>query len=104
MSNANLPTHWSSWAIIGAIVFLVLLATQHTATAFAGLTFIGIIFILVVLADSSFSSGFFWVVLIGLVVLLLILCLRYVPDEWKPQQTLAVSTQSLSLLLLSLVI
>lgn len=99
MSNVNLPNHWSSWAIIGAIVFLILLATQHTATAFAGLTFIGIIFVLVVLADSGFSSGFLWIVLAILVVLALILGLRYVPDEWKPQQTPAESIQLLSLLL-----
>ena len=85
MNNINLPSHWSSWAIIGAIIFLILLATHHAATAFAGLGFIGFIFVLVLLANSSFSSQNLWVVLLILVVLLVILGLGYVPVEWKPQ-------------------
>lgn len=99
MSNINLPNNWSSWAIIGAIIFLALLATGHPATAFTGLFFVLLIFILVLLADSGFSSGALWIVFVGLVALLLILGLGYVRDEWKPQQTPEASAQSLSVLL-----
>jgi len=100
MSNVNLPNHWSAWAIIGAIIFLGLLATQHAATAFAGLFFIGFIFIIVLLADSGFSSGFLWIVLGILFVLLLILGLVYVPAEWQPRQMAEVATPVLAILFL----
>jgi uncharacterized membrane protein len=97
MSNSNfqLPTHWSSWAIIGAIIFLILLATHHAATAFTGLFFIGFIFILVPLADSGFSSGFLWIVLLVLFALILILGLGYVPAEWQPQPATKTTTHLL---------
>ncbi len=85
MSNINLPNHWSSWAIIGAIIFLALLATHHAATAFTGLGFVGFIFLLVLLADSGFSSQPLWIALVILFVFLLILGLGYVPAEWTPQ-------------------
>jgi len=85
MSNTNLPTHWSSWAIIGAIIFLGLLATHHAATAFAGLSFIGFIFLIVLLVNSDYSSRTLWIALLIVVALLLILGLGYVPVEWKLQ-------------------
>jgi hypothetical protein len=78
----DLPKDWSTWAIIGAIAFLALLATHHAATAFAGLAFIGFIFVIKLQADSDFSSGVLWGVLIFLVLLLVVLGLRYVPAEW----------------------
>jgi hypothetical protein len=98
MSNINLPSHWSAWAIIGAVIFLILLATEHAATAFAGLCFIGVIFIIVLLAGSSFSSGVLWIVLGILVALLLILGLVYVPAEWRPQPTATIPAPVLAIL------
>jgi len=100
MNNLDLPKDWVTWAIIGAIVFLVLLATHHAATAFTGLAFIGFVFIIKLLAESGFSSIALWIVLVILVALLLILGLVYVPAEWQPQQTLKASTQALTILLL----
>lgn len=85
MNKFDLPKDWSTWAIIGAVVFLALLATNHVATAFTGLAFIGFIFILKLLAGSGFSSTTLWIVLLILVALLLILGLRYVPAEWQLQ-------------------
>lgn len=80
--NLKLPEGWLSWAIIGAIVFLAVLASGHPATAFAGLDFIFIIFILKLLVDSRFSSRPLVYVLIFLLVLLAILGGEYVPAEW----------------------
>lgn len=100
MSSPSFPNHWSSWAIIGAIIFLILLATHHVATAWAGLAFVGIIFVLVMLANSSFSSGALWIALAVLVVLLLILCLGYVPAEWQSKQTTTTLQQVLPMLFL----
>jgi hypothetical protein len=79
----DLPKDWSTWAIIGAVAFLALLATHHASTAFAGLAFIGFIFVIKLLASSGYSSRALWIVLIFLVVLLLILGIGYVPAEWK---------------------
>jgi hypothetical protein len=98
MSNGSLPKDWTTWAIIGAAVFLGLLATHHATTAFVGLFFIGFIFILKALSDSGFSSGFLWIVLGILIALLLILGLIYVPAEWRPQQTAEATTQVLTIL------
>jgi len=83
MNNLELPKDWTTWAIIGAVIFATLLATGHPATAFTGLTFVGFIFVIKLLAKSKYSSRGLWIVLIFLVVLLLILGLRYVPAEWK---------------------
>jgi membrane protein implicated in regulation of membrane protease activity len=100
MSNTSFPNHWSSWAIIGAIIFLILLATHHTATAFAGLVFVGFIFVIVLLANANFSSQTLWIALAILVALLLILGLGYVPSEWKPQQSVTATSQLLPTLFL----
>ena len=78
----NLPKDWTTWAIIGAIIFFGLLATHHPATAFGGLAFVLTIFVIKLLVDSRFESRPLVFVLIFLVVLVVILGLRYVPAEW----------------------
>ena len=80
--NFNLPKGWLTSAIIGAVVFFVLLATHHPATAFSGFFFILFIYIFKLLVDSRFSSVPLVFVSIFLFVILLILGLGYVPAEW----------------------
>jgi uncharacterized membrane protein YjdF len=100
MNNLELPKDWIAWAIIGAAIFLALLATDHPATAFTGLFFVLFIFILKLLVDSRFSSRPLVFVAIFLFVLLAILGLKYVPAEWQAQEQIEASTQSLAILLL----
>jgi len=85
MNNLELPKDWSTWAIISAVLFLALLATDHPATAFTGLFFIVLIFIIKLLASSRYSSHALWIAFLIVLALVLILGLRYVPAEWQSQ-------------------
>lgn len=95
MSNFSFNlSGWPAAALIAVIIFLVLLATNHVATAFAGLFLVATVFTFILLAENNFASGLIWFIFLTCLALFLILCLVYVQPEWQSPAT-SVSTTTI---------